>query len=73
MTAFYFAIAGLGAVGLLALLHGLAQRRRGQTEANSKSLEAAVDTARKSGAIDEEVGHLSDDDLDRELHDNGRR
>lgn len=73
MTALYLILAGLGAVVLLALLYGRQSRKRGLAEANSDKLEAAVEAARKSGAIDENVARLSDDDLDRELRGAGRK
>ena len=72
MTTLYLVGAGLGVVGLLALLYGRQSRRRGRAEANAGNLESAVDAARKSGAIDEDVSRLSDADLNRELYNGGR-
>jgi len=72
MTTLYLILAGLGAVVVLALLYGRQSRKRGREEANAKGLESAIDAARKSGAIDEDVSRMSDADLDRELHDGGR-
>ena len=72
MTTLYLILAGAGVTGLLALLYGRQSRKRGRAEANAEGLESAVDAARKSGAIDEEVSRMSDADLDRELHNGGR-
>ena len=72
MTTLYFILAGLAGVGLFALLYGRQSRKRGRAEANAEGLESAVEAARKSGAIDEEVSRMSDADLDRELHNGGR-
>ena len=69
MTTLYLILAGLGAVVLLALLYGYAQRRRGREETRTDTLEAAVDTARKGNAIDEDVKRLPDDVLYDELYD----
>ena len=73
MTALYLILAGLGVVVVLALLYGRQSRKRGRAEAGNDKLEAAVKAARKSGAIDEDVARLSDDDLGRELHGAGRK
>ena len=59
----------LAAVGLM--LYGRSQRKRGRAEANAEGLESAVEAARKSGEIDEDVARLSDADLYNELHDDG--
>ena len=72
MTTLYLIGAGLAVVVVLALLYGRQSRKRGRAEANAEGLESATDAARKSGAIDEDVSRMSDDDLDRELHDGGR-
>lgn len=72
MTTLYLILAGAGVIGLLALLYGRQSRKRGRAEANAEGLEFAVDAARKSGAIDEEISRMSDADLDRELHNGGR-
>ena len=72
MTGLYAGLAGLAAVALLALLYGRRSRRLGRAEAGTESLERAVEAARKSGAIDEDVTRLRDADLYDELHDNGR-
>lgn len=47
-------------------------RQSGREAERADSLESAVKAARKSGAIDEEVTHMSDADLHDELH-NGPR
>lgn len=72
MTTLYLILAGAGVTGLLALLYGRQSRKRGRAEANAEGLESAVDAARKSGAIDEEVSRMSDADLYDELHNGGR-
>lgn len=72
MTGLYAGLAGLAAVVLLALLYGRQSRKRGRAEANSDNLQRAVEAARKSGAIDEDVTRLSDADLYDELHGDGR-
>ncbi|MBE9554862.1 MAG: hypothetical protein IMF05_15470 [Proteobacteria bacterium] len=72
MTTLYLIGAGLAVVGLLALLYGRQSRKRGRAEANAEGLESAVEAARKSGAIDEEISRMSDADLDRELYNGGR-
>lgn len=72
MNGLYLILAGVGTVGLLALLYGLSQRKRGRAAAVNKGLKAAVGKARKAGEIDEDVARTSDDDLYRELHGNGR-
>lgn len=73
MTGLYAGLAGLAAVVVLALLYGRQSRKRGQAEATTGNLESAVETARKSGAIDEDVARMSGDDLYDELHGNGRQ
>lgn len=73
MTGLYAALAGLAAVALLALLYGRQSRKRGRAEANGDNLKSAVEAARKSGAIDEDVARMSDADLYGELRDNGRK
>lgn len=72
MTGLYAGLAGLAAVALLALLYGRQSRKWGRAEANAANLERAVEAARKSGAIDEEVTRLSDSDLYDELHGDSR-
>ncbi|MCK5276222.1 MAG: hypothetical protein KAR37_16325 [Alphaproteobacteria bacterium] len=72
MTTLYLILAGAGVIGLLALLYGRQSRKRGRAEANAEGLESAVDAARKSGAIDEEVSRMPDADLYDELHNGGR-
>lgn len=72
MITLYLILAGLGVVVVLALLYGYQSRQRGRAEANSEGLESAVDHARKSGEIDEDVSKLSDADLYDELRDGGR-
>ena len=72
MNGLYVILAGVGTVGLLALLYGRQSRKRGRAEANNANLKSAVDAARKAGEIDEDVARTSDDDLYRELHGNGR-
>ena len=72
MTTLYLILAGAGVIGLLALLYGRQSRKRGRAEANAEGLVSAVDAARKSGAIDEDVNRMSDADLYDELHNGGR-
>ncbi len=72
MTGLFAGLAGLAAVVLMALLYGRRSRRLGRAEAGAESLEHAVEAARNSGAIDEDVTRLPDADLYDELHDNGR-
>ena len=73
MTIVYLIGAGLAVVGLLVWLYGRQSRKAGEAKANNRNLESAVDAARKSGVIDEDVSRLSDADLDRELRNGGRK
>lgn len=78
MLAFLWKYTGLSKVaGWLAALAALAfvawgmlaeAHRRGRQAERRDNLEDAVEAARKSGAIDEDVSGLSDDDLYGELH-----
>lgn len=71
MSGLYAGLIGLAAVVLLALLYGRRSRRLGRAEAGRDTLAHVLDTARESGAIDEEVSGLADASLYAELYEPG--
>ena len=67
MTTVYFVLAGAGIIGLVVWLYARSQRKLGAAKARAEAQAAALEHARKSHEIDEDVAQLSDADLDREL------